>query len=100
MFRTKRHTLGDDNGEDLWIDNGSAERVLEAADNDGFVYKRILDASKTAHLRADHRPPRGGLRVNHQHFEIRPPRIAAGDHRGQHILQHIIVVGGLTSLGL
>ena len=100
MLRPKRHTLGDDNGKDLWIDNGSAERVLEAADNDRFVDKRILDATKTTHLRGDHRPTRGGLRADHQHFEVGPTRLTTRDHRGQQILQNIAFVAGFGPIGL
>ena len=52
VLRPERHALGHDDREDLRIDDGSAERVFETADDDRLVDERILDAPKTAHLGA------------------------------------------------
>ena len=98
MHRPERKALSNDDGKDFRIDDGSADRVFETANNDRFIDEGILDPAQPAYFRADGRPARRRLRTDEQDFEVGATGFTSGNHRWQNILQYVDAITGFAAL--
>ena len=92
MPRPEREAFVDDDGGEVRVEDGRAERVLEAADEDRLVDERILRPAKPAPLRGESGPACGWRPGDDQDLEIGPMAIRAPKRRRQYIRRHALVI--------
>ena len=85
MPRAKRKAFVDHDGCKIGVQDGRAERVLETADDDRFIDKRVDRTPQLAPFRAEPRPIVGGNAGDDQDFEIRTVRPFPPERRRQQI---------------
>ena len=98
-----RKSFIDDDGPEIRIEHGRAERVLETADKDRLIDEGIGRTAQLAPFRTKTGPARGGKPGDNQGLEIRPaggsvakPRRQQVGRFGFGIRMHVPITGMLA----
>ena len=89
--RLQDKSLVDDDGRDIRIEHGGAERVFKTADKDRLIDEAIDRAAQLAPFGGKIGPIRGGDACDDQGFEVRPPHAGLAKS-GRQQVRHVSVV--------
>ena len=90
MPRAERKAFVDDDGGEIRVEHGRAERVLEAADEDRLIDERVQRPAQAPPFGGKSGPARRGRAGDDQDFEIGPMSLGAPKRRRQHVRRNAL----------